>query len=582
MQEDDEIAWADEPDHTAAEPVASQSDVTLPSSVGRTDAVIYVLIVDDDEEVHRVTLFTLSNLEIDGAKVEFVHARSSEEAKEILRQGQRFAVILLDVVMEDDESGFRLVRFIRNELGEKASRIIMRTGQPGSVPERDLILQYDINDYRNKTELTAMTLFTAVVTAARTFNDILRIEENSKSLSWVMEDAKKLFSVQSGASEMSILELAYLQFGRHLGNEECVTLVKLTDGLCTEVRRGKAEGTYEGLNSRSMGVDLRDGLISIKVEHHDSQYILLGTSSKELSEDALGLLELLRKNIQIALDNLKLRERLENLQVNLRRFVPQEALSFFDVDDVRGLEMGKSFELEACIVFMRFELQEESGNAKVEESISRVVQVILQNDGLVDKFTTDGLLAIFFQPSSAGRDALRAVDGIRTMLHEIDGAPGAFDIKCGVNYGTVTFGLVGYEERLELTVMGDSVNIASRIKSICQLLPCSTLVSGEVIRRYGLEDADIRRLGHFHLRGRQESIDCVEFLGGIDSERRAQMNAYRLEFESVIDEQDDERIKGLWKELSLRYPDDALIDYFHAHANERAPHEHSRFTDLIS
>ena len=331
-----------------------------------------------------------------------------------------------------------------------------------------------------------------------------------------------------------------------------------------------------------MGVDLRDGLISIKVEHHDSQYILLGAPAKELSEDALGLLELLRKNIQIALDNLKLRERLENLQVNLRRFVPQEALSFFDVDDVRGLEMGKSFELEACIVFMRFELQEESGDAKVEESISKVVQVILQNDGLVDKFTTDGLLAIFFRPSSAGRDALRAVDDIRTMLQENDGMPGAFDIKCGVNYGTVTFGLVGYEERLELTVMGDSVNIASRIKSICQLLPCSTLVSGEVIRRYRLEDADIRRLGHFHLRGRQESIDCVEFLGGVDSERRAQMNAYRLEFESAIDEQDVERIKGLWKELSLRYPDDALIDYFQAHANERAPHEHSRFTDLIS
>ena len=64
----------------------------------------------------------------------------------------------------------------------------------------------------------------------------------------------------------------------------------------------------------------------------------------------------------------------------------------------------------------------------------------------------------------------------------------AFDIKCGVNYGNVTFGLVGYEERLELTGMGDSVNIASKSKSICQLLPCSTLVSGEVIRRYQLGD----------------------------------------------------------------------------------------------
>ena len=104
----------------------------------------------------------------------------------------------------------------------------------------------------------------------------------------------------------------------------------------------EVESTYEILNSRTMGVDLRNGFISIKVEHHDSQYLLAGRSSKELSEDALRLLELLRKNIQIALDNLKLRERLENLQVNLRRFVPQEALSFFDVDDVRGLEMGNS------------------------------------------------------------------------------------------------------------------------------------------------------------------------------------------------------------------------------------------------
>ena len=63
-----------------------------------------------------------------------------------------------------------------------------------------------------------------------------------------------------------------------------------------------------------MGVDCSDGLISIKVRHHDSQYILLGTSRQGTEQDALGLLELLRKNIQIALDNLKLRERLENLR----------------------------------------------------------------------------------------------------------------------------------------------------------------------------------------------------------------------------------------------------------------------------
>ena len=69
MQEDDEIAWADEPDHTSTEPVTAHSDVSSPSPAVRSDDAIRVLIVDD--EVHRVTLFTLSNLEIDGSKVDF-------------------------------------------------------------------------------------------------------------------------------------------------------------------------------------------------------------------------------------------------------------------------------------------------------------------------------------------------------------------------------------------------------------------------------------------------------------------------------------------------------------------------------
>ena len=172
----------------------------------------------------------------------------------------------------------------------KRLRGLLWTGQPGSVPERELILQYDINDYRNKTELTAMTLFTAVVTAARTFNDILRIEENSKSLSWVMEDAKKLFSAHGSASEKSILELAYVQFDRHLGGDQRASLYKLSSEGLDDIKIGIVQSDFESLDVRPLGVDLRDGAVAIKVEHNDSQYVLLGISSKELSEDDLGLL----------------------------------------------------------------------------------------------------------------------------------------------------------------------------------------------------------------------------------------------------------------------------------------------------
>ena len=107
---------------------------------------------------------------------------------------------------------------------------------------------------------------------------------------------------------------------------------------------------------------------------------------------------------------------------------------------------------------------------------------------MVDKFTSDGLLAIFFHPERAGHDALNAIDEINTLLSgTVDATEvSTFDLCFGVNFGSVTFGLVGYEERLELTVMGDPVNIAARMKALCRLLPCTALVSGDVIRHYGL------------------------------------------------------------------------------------------------
>ena len=580
VEEDDEIAWADEPSDT---PVAMAASESARGDQLCAKAPLNVLIVDDDEEVHRVTLFTLTGLTIDGASVNFVHARSSEEAEAILATGQRFAVILLDVVMEDDESGFRLVRYIREELKERASRIIMRTGQPGSVPERDLILQYDINDYRNKTELTAMTLYTAVVTAARTFKDILRIEGNSRSLGQMMQNAKDIFSVQEDASVELVLNLAREQLSKTLGEGQSIGLYQISDDNRKALIQGDHASAFEEklqqLGTNVVGVGVNDRVVSLGVEHGDSHYVFLGWSEYGLDSDSLHLLELLRKNIQTALDNLTLRERLYELRLNLQRFVPQKALGLFEVQDVRGLEIGRSFELDACILFMRLDVKSFQDFAVVEQGISDVVRIIHQYDGLVDKFTSDGLLAIFFHPERAGQDALSAIDDIDTLLNKPSNETkeSLFDICFGVNFGSVTFGLVGYEERLELTVMGDPVNIAARMKAMCRILPCTALVSGEVIRRYHLEGANIRGLGRFHLRGRKESIECFEVLTG--GERVAL--EYRTEFESVVAERPGGHRQDLWRDLALRYPNDRLIEYFHRYAGQRAPHEHSRMTDLM-
>ncbi|GGD71788.1 PP2C family protein-serine/threonine phosphatase [Lacimicrobium alkaliphilum] len=141
-----------------------------------------ILIVDDDEEVHVMTRLVLRDLVFDNRSVELISARSGGQAKELLDQQADFCLILLDVVMESDDAGLQLVHYIRRELDNNAVRIILRTGQAGHAPEKRVILDYDINDYKEKTELTSQKLVTAVIASLRSYDFIQQIVELNQQL----------------------------------------------------------------------------------------------------------------------------------------------------------------------------------------------------------------------------------------------------------------------------------------------------------------------------------------------------------------------------------------------------------------
>ena len=134
-----------------------------------------VLVVDDDDQVHTMTRVLLRDFSFDGRGFDMLSASSAAEAARILADDPTIPVVLLDVVMESPDAGLRLVRQIRDDLGNTNIRIILRTGQPGEAPERDVVLAYDINDYKSKSELTAQKLFTALVGAVRSWRDIATI-----------------------------------------------------------------------------------------------------------------------------------------------------------------------------------------------------------------------------------------------------------------------------------------------------------------------------------------------------------------------------------------------------------------------
>ena len=128
-----------------------------------------VLIVDDEIEIHNITRLALEDFNFDKKRLQFLSAYSGAEARRMMTDNPDIAVVLLDVIMESDDAGLITAKYIRETLQNRAVRIILRTGQPGQVPERQAIVDYDIDDYKTKTEFTSQKLFTTIITALRSY-----------------------------------------------------------------------------------------------------------------------------------------------------------------------------------------------------------------------------------------------------------------------------------------------------------------------------------------------------------------------------------------------------------------------------
>lgn len=172
-----------------------------------------VLIVDDEREMHTTTRMVLKGFRFEGRGLEIIDAFSGNEAMEKLKEHMDLALIMLDVVMEESDSGLKVVDFIRNTLKNRNIRIILRTGQPGEAPEERIITEYDINDYRLKTELTVQRLYTSLYEALRSYRDIMALEHNRIGLEKIIAVSSQLF-VQGSVTDFYNCILEQMMFFR--------------------------------------------------------------------------------------------------------------------------------------------------------------------------------------------------------------------------------------------------------------------------------------------------------------------------------------------------------------------------------
>lgn len=151
-----------------------------------------VLSVEDDPNYQNSLVYCLKSVQVLERPLQILTASSGAGAAEILARNPDICLILLDVVMEDDDAGLLLVNTIREVIGNTAVRIVLLTGQPGMAPRQDIMLQYDIDEYWNKSDLTNDILIGVISTHIRTWNYLNELKQAREGLQLIIDAARNL------------------------------------------------------------------------------------------------------------------------------------------------------------------------------------------------------------------------------------------------------------------------------------------------------------------------------------------------------------------------------------------------------
>ncbi|MFZ5969606.1 MAG: DUF3369 domain-containing protein [Bacillota bacterium] len=340
-----------------------------------------VLIIDDEKEVHNVTKLVLDDFEFDKRGLHFTSAYSAEEAKDILRDGQEIAVILLDVVMESDDAGLKLIKYIREDLKNCLSRIVLRTGQPGQAPEKKVIVEYDINDYKEKTELTSQKLYTTMVSSLRSYRDLLMIHENKEKLEKIISSSSSLFRLQA-VEKYAVETLAFLEDILHkqtLHHQKSSMIAKkqgedfIVLGATGEYNGSLHKSIYDVMSSDACKY-LREALTTEKIVYFDDCFayylrneseggnLLLLKGIQGLTEFDKYLIEIFCANLSISFDNMYLNKEIQNTQKEI-------VFTLGEVAEARSRETGNHVRRVAEYSYL---LAEKYGLPKEEAEIIRM------------------------------------------------------------------------------------------------------------------------------------------------------------------------------------------------------------------
>lgn len=299
-----------------------------------------ILIVDDEPEIHILTRTVLKDVEFEDKPLEFLSAYDASQTRNIMSENDDIALILMDVIMEEDNTGLELIRYIRENMKNHLTRIILRTGHPGEAPERRIIIEYEINDYKEKVDLTSNRLFTSVIKSLRNYRDLTELrkihtdlEESSRLLARAVESSTALFEMRTLEDFMNEL---FHQVTKNMTLTDSTMLIDPNTGKIIRAigTRINLEGTFADediqslyLNERNLvslpgdsesRIRIGEGRILCRFDSvRKKGPVLISEISKVPGEKSLQMLELFIGNAIIVYNNIILEKDSQETQTDI-------------------------------------------------------------------------------------------------------------------------------------------------------------------------------------------------------------------------------------------------------------------------
>lgn len=414
-----------------------------------------LIVADDDVEVHAVTALALSDFSFKDKPLNMINAFSAEETRRLIIDNPDTAVILLDVVMENHDSGLQLVKFIRESAKNNLVRIILRTGQPGYAPELKVITEYDINDYKEKTELTSSKLVTTIISSIRNFDDLRRIEESRLSLSTVAAISAEMHELDSQKPFRSSVYSSLVHVINSLGSqlsEDFTIFGGVLEGDKIHIDGGIGE--YESLKETRNLKDLvspeifdqidsklpqrqmifnQNNCAMIMLNKNDKQLLIYLRDIPRLSEMKKSILRTFSLNIATVIRNLELMEQQRKTEKEIRKSLDEKLILVKEIHH----RVKNNLQIISSLLHMQgSRIKDEKLLAVIQESEDRVQSMSLVHETL---YHSDMMATINFSEyiSSLAERLISSYCVHKNVTLTIEAAPLMLSINTAIPCGLI-------------------------------------------------------------------------------------------------------------------------------------------------